>query len=82
MMVNWNSKLSEEMAMLLNALLKMMESRLKKKCKFPGVKISLPSLTEKDRTFLKMAAKNEIDFIAHSFVRSKQDVLDVQAVLD
>ena len=29
-----------------------------------------------------MAAENEVDFIAHSFVRSKQDVLDVQAVLD
>jgi pyruvate kinase len=29
-----------------------------------------------------MAAKNEVDFIAHSFVRSRQDVHDVQAVLD
>ncbi len=29
-----------------------------------------------------MAAENGVDFIAHSFVRSKQDVLDVQAVLD
>ena len=29
-----------------------------------------------------MAAKNNVDFIAHSFVRSKQDVLDVQAVLN
>ena len=48
----------------------------------PGVKICLPSLTEKDRTFIKMAAENEVDFIAHSFVRSKQDILDVQAVID
>ena len=48
----------------------------------PGVKICLPSLTEKDRAFIEMAAKNGVDFIAHSFVRSKQDVLDVQAVLD
>jgi pyruvate kinase len=53
----------------------------RKSVNIPGVKISLPSLTEKDKTFLEMAAKNEIDFIAHSFVRSKQDVLDVKAVL-
>ena len=53
----------------------------RKSVNIPGVKISLPSLTEKDKTFLEMAAKHEIDFIAHSFVRSKQDVLDVKAVL-
>ena len=54
----------------------------RKSVNLPGVKICLPSLTEKDRTFIKMAVDNEVDFIAHSFVRSKQDVLDVQAVLD
>jgi pyruvate kinase len=54
----------------------------RKSVNIPSVKICLPSLTEKDKTFIEMAAKNGIDFIAHSFVRSKQDVLDVQAVLD
>ena len=29
-----------------------------------------------------MAAENDVDFIAHSFVRSKQDVLDVKEVLN
>ena len=53
----------------------------RKSVNIPGVKINLPSLTEKDKTFIEMAAKYEIDFIAHSFVRSKQDVLDVKAVL-
>jgi pyruvate kinase len=53
----------------------------RKSVNIPGVKINLPSLTEKDKTFLEMAARHEIDFIAHSFVRSKQDVLDVKAVL-
>jgi len=48
----------------------------------PGVNICLPSLTAKDKAFIEMAVNNGIDFIAHSFVRSKQDVLDVQAVLD
>jgi pyruvate kinase len=54
----------------------------RKSVNIPGVKICLPSLTEKDKAFIEMAAKNEIDFIAHSFVRSKQDVIDVQAVID
>jgi len=54
----------------------------RKSVNLPGVKICLPSLTENDRTFLKMAVENKVDFIAHSFVRSKQDVLDVQGVLD
>lgn len=54
----------------------------RKSVNLPGVKIYLPSLTEKDRAFIKMAVDNDVDFIAHSFVRSKQDVLDVQAVLD
>jgi len=54
----------------------------RKSVNIPGVRIALPSVTEKDKEFLKMAAKNNIDFIAHSFVRSRQDVLDVQAELD
>jgi pyruvate kinase len=54
----------------------------RKSVNIPGAKITLPSLTEKDRTFIKMAVENDIDFIAHSFVRSKQDVADVQEVLD
>lgn len=54
----------------------------RKSVNIPGVKISLPSLTEKDKTFIEMAVKNNVDFIAHSFVRSQQDVIDVQSVLD
>lgn len=54
----------------------------RKSVNVPGVKISLPSLNDKDRIFIKMAVENNVDFIAHSFVRSRQDVLDVQAELD
>lgn len=54
----------------------------RKSVNIPEVKICLPSVTEKDKTFIEMAAKNDIEFIAHSFVRSRQDVLDVQAVID
>jgi len=54
----------------------------RKSVNLPGIKICLPSLTDKDRSFIEMAARNEVEFIAHSFVRSKQDVLDVQAEID
>ena len=54
----------------------------RKSVNLPGVKICLPSLTEKDRSFIRMAVENDLDFIAHSFVRTKQDVIDVQTLLD
>ena len=54
----------------------------RKSINVPNVNISLPSLTEKDRIFVKWAIENEIDFIAHSFVRTKEDVLDIQEILD
>lgn len=54
----------------------------RKSVNIPGVKLNLPSLTSKDKIFLEMAARGGVDFIAHSFVRSKQDVLDVKAELE
>ena len=54
----------------------------KKSVNVPNVHISLPSLTDKDRMFVKWAIENNIDFIAHSFVRTKQDILDIQQILD
>lgn len=54
----------------------------RKSVNVPGVRINLPSLTEKDRTNILYAIKHDLDFIAHSFVRSKQDVLDIQQILD
>ena len=54
----------------------------KKSVNVPGVRINLPSLTEKDRTNILYAIEKDIDFIAHSFVRNKQDVLDIQKILD
>ncbi|MDR2887696.1 MAG: pyruvate kinase [Bacteroidales bacterium] len=51
----------------------------RKSVNVPGSRINLPSVTERDRVFLKMAVENGIDFIAHSFVRSKQDILDIKA---
>jgi pyruvate kinase len=54
----------------------------RKSVNIPGSKICLPSLTDKDRAFIKMAIEQDIDFIAHSFVRNSQDVKDVQEILD
>lgn len=48
----------------------------------PGVHIDLPAITEKDRNNILLAIEEDIDFIAHSFVRSKDDVLAVQKILD
>lgn len=54
----------------------------RKSVNVPGVRINLPSLTEKDKINIKYAIERDIDFIAHSFVRSKQDVLDIREILD
>ncbi|MDR0938408.1 MAG: pyruvate kinase [Mediterranea sp.] len=48
----------------------------------PGVRINLPSLTEKDRNNILYAIEKDIDFIAHSFVRNRQDILDIRQILD
>lgn len=54
----------------------------RKSVNIPGVSIKLPSLTAKDIDFIHFAIENRIEFIAHSFVRNKQDVLDIQKILD
>ena len=53
----------------------------RKSVNVPGVRINLPSLTEKDKNNILFAIKKEIDFIAHSFVRNKQDIFDIKEIL-
>ena len=48
----------------------------------PGVHVDLPALTEKDVRNINLAIDLDIDFIAHSFVRSASDVKAVQDILD
>ena len=48
----------------------------------PGEHIALPALTEKDYQNILLAIDEDIDFIAHSFVRSADDVLAIQKILD
>ncbi|GAB6013090.1 pyruvate kinase [Viscerimonas tarda] len=54
----------------------------RKSVNIPGVSVNLPSITAKDKRSIEIAIANKADFIAHSFVRNKQDVLDVQKILD
>lgn len=57
--------------------------RGRKSINLPNIKIkALPSLSEKDKSFVALAAELNIDFIAHSFVRKKEDILAIQDILD
>ena len=54
----------------------------RKSVNVPRVHINLPALTEKDISNIKLAIEEDIDFIAHSFVRNRTDVKAVQDILD
>lgn len=56
--------------------------RARKSINIPAVHVKLPALSSKDREFIRFAADHDLDFIAHSFVRNKEDVLAVQQILD
>ena len=46
----------------------------------PGIKTSLPSLTEKDISDLKFGVENGFDMVAASFIRTKQDCLNIKNI--
>ena len=48
----------------------------------PGEHIALPALSDRDKRMIRLAIDQDIDFIAHSFVRSAKDVHAVQRILD
>ncbi len=48
----------------------------------PNVKINLPAVTEKDVEDIIFGIKNEIDFIAVSFVRTANDVNEIRKILE
>ena len=47
----------------------------------PGVNVSAPSLTEKDKADTKLALELGVDFLALSFVRSASDILDLRELI-
>ena len=54
----------------------------RKSVNLPGVSLDLPAVTERDKTNIGYAVELGVDFIAHSFVRSADDVRAVQSILD
>lgn len=53
----------------------------RKSVNIPGIPIDLPTLSERDEKFLCVAATKRVEFIAHSFVRTREDILRVQDFL-
>ncbi|WP_248924864.1 pyruvate kinase [Paenibacillus hamazuiensis] len=47
----------------------------------PGVRTSLPGVTEKDREHILFGIQHNVDYIAMSFVRKAEDVEEVRAML-
>ena len=54
----------------------------RKSVNIPGSDIRLPALTDRDKATLATAASLGVDFVAHSFVRTADDVRTVQNELD
>ena len=54
----------------------------KKGVNVPNVKINLPAITQKDKEDIIFGIKNDIDYIAASFVRKASDVLAIREVLE
>ena len=52
-----------------------------KGCNVPGVKLSMPFLSEKDISDLRFGARNDVDFISASFVRRSSDVNAIRKIL-
>jgi len=48
----------------------------------PGVAVSVPALSEKDKEDLRWGLNAGADFIALSFVRSAEDIVDVHQIMD
>nr|MBF0221198.1 pyruvate kinase [Desulfobulbaceae bacterium] len=47
----------------------------------PATPLSLPSLTEKDKQDLEWGLSHSIDYVALSFVRSAQDIIDLKDII-
>ncbi|MDD2206548.1 MAG: pyruvate kinase [Aminobacterium sp.] len=48
----------------------------------PGASISLPALSEKDRSDICWGLKNDMEYIAVSFVKNQKDIMDVRKVIE
>jgi pyruvate kinase len=53
----------------------------KRHVNLPGIRINLPSVTEKDKRDILFGLKENVDFIALSFVRNASDIDDLKVVM-
>ena len=53
-----------------------------KSCNFPGAKLSMPYVSERDRSDIIFGIKTGFDFIAASFVNSDADILEIRKILE
>ena len=54
----------------------------RKSINVPGIKLSLPFLSEQDKADIAFAVQEDFEFIAASFTRTAQDILDMKAELE
>lgn len=55
--------------------------RSRKNVNVPNVHISLPAMTARDIEYVKWAMEQDLDFIAHSFVRTSSDLDDINNMI-
>lgn len=48
---------------------------------FPGISLRLPGLTEKDKSDILFGIENEVQYIAASFIRTKENVQEIREFL-
>lgn len=54
----------------------------KKGLNVPGVKLDMPYVSDKDVEDIKFAIKHDFDYIAASFVRTAEDVIEIKTILE
>lgn len=54
----------------------------RKSINIPNVSVNLPAISDRDKEYIIWAIKHDLDFIAHSFVRNKKDLIEIQKILD
>jgi pyruvate kinase len=53
----------------------------KRHVNLPGIRVNLPAITKKDRADILFAMEQGIDFVALSFVREANDILELQKLM-
>ncbi|MGF3213614.1 pyruvate kinase [Facklamia sp. P12945] len=48
----------------------------------PGISLNIAGITEKDKQDIRFGARQDVDFIAASFVRRQNDVMEIRAILE